>query len=65
MDIAEAALDAAEAVAQAALVAGVWLADRLADMLNIETVELTASLRDITDGGPFTIRCNLAILGCV
>lgn len=63
VDIAKAGLDAAKAVAAAVLAAGKWLAQRLADTLNIELVELTGSLKTITKGGPFTIRVKGFILG--
>ena len=63
MDIAKAGLDAAEAVAQTALAAAAWLADRLADTLNIELIELRASLRTVVNGGAFTIRVKGIILG--
>lgn len=63
VDIAKAGLDAAEAVAQTALAAAAWLADRLADTLNIELIELNASLRTVANGGAFTIRVKGIILG--
>ncbi|RSL71338.1 hypothetical protein CEP51_012060 [Fusarium floridanum] len=61
--IAQGALDAAEAVAQAALAAAAWLAQRLCDTLNIEKVELRSSLRKLARGGEFTIRVVGVILG--
>ncbi|GFP57671.1 hypothetical protein TASIC1_0009000800 [Trichoderma asperellum] len=61
--LAKGALDTAEAVAQAALAAAAWLAQRLCDTLNIERVELTSSLRKIAQGGAFTIRIAGTILG--
>ncbi|KAJ7714862.1 hypothetical protein B0H16DRAFT_1806690 [Mycena metata] len=61
--MAKAGLDAANAVAQTALAAGAWLASQLASTLNIELIELTASLRAITDGGEFTIHVKGVILG--
>ncbi|KAK5652026.1 hypothetical protein OQA88_10929 [Cercophora sp. LCS_1] len=63
VDLAKGALDAAEAVAQAALAAAKWLAERLCDTLNIELVEITGSLKTITEGKPFTIRVKGVILG--
>jgi len=56
VDITKAGLDAAETVAQTALVAGAWLASRLADTLNIEIIELRTSLRTIVNSGAFNIR---------
>jgi hypothetical protein len=63
VDIAKAGLDAAEKVAQTALVASAWLAERLQDTLNIELVELKGSLRAISGGGAFTIRVKGIIFG--
>ncbi len=63
VDIANAGLDAAEAVAQTALAAAAWLADRLADTLNIGLIELRASLRSVANGGAFMIRVKGIILG--
>ena len=63
VDIAKAGLDAVEKVAQTALIAGAWLAERLGDTLNIELVELKGSLRAISGGGAFTIRVKGIIFG--
>lgn len=63
VDLAKGALDAAEAVAQAVLTAAKWLAERLCDTLNIELVELTGSLKTITEGNPFKIRVKGVVLG--
>jgi hypothetical protein len=63
VDIAKAGLDAVEKVAQTALIAGAWLAERLGDTLNIELVELKGSLRAISGGGAFTIRIKGIIFG--
>jgi hypothetical protein len=58
IDVAKAGLDAAETVAQAALKAASWLAEKLCTTLDIQLIELTASLKTICKGetGGFTIR---------
>lgn len=58
IDVAKAGLDAAEAVAQAAVKAASWLADKLCSTLDIQLIELSASLRGICTGqkGGFTIK---------
>jgi hypothetical protein len=63
VNIAKAALTAAEAVAQAALKAASWLADRLTSTLDVQYVELNASLRSLTKGGAMTIRVSGVIFG--
>jgi hypothetical protein len=64
VDIAKGALDAAKAVAETALAAGAWLADRLCDTLNIQLVELSGSLKAITSGkGSLTIRVKGIVFG--
>jgi hypothetical protein len=64
IDIAKAALDVAESIAQTALAAGAWLADRLCDTLNIQLVEISGSLKAITSGtGQLTIRVKGIVFG--